>query len=88
MYETWYEGYMQLIRRWLVSPIEFFPQFPSLPNLHQQWVTLYIACLRSVEVLEEAIRKIKSSSTWQYAALRVGVNRPHLLDQIEAVLPA
>ena len=30
MYETWYEGYMQLIRRWLVNPIEFFPQFPSL----------------------------------------------------------
>ena len=42
----------------------------------------------TVEVLKEAIRKIKSSSTWQYAALRVGGNRPHLLDQIEAVLPA
>ena len=223
VYETWYEGYMQLIRRWLVNPIEFFPQFPSLSNLHQQWVTLYIECLHSVfqkyklciraptrinptnrfgetmfrytrarlqqqertrgflmeayirvrlthfkdrlyghykehalyfrelartmdgdpelsykeytdlkaqlllekrqeeeckqrvehregtvlsglhrcnlvsdpnankltvEVLKEAIRKIKSSSTWQYAALRVGGNRPHLLDQVEAVLPA
>ena len=33
MYETWYEGCMQLIRRWLVNPIEFFPQFPSLSNL-------------------------------------------------------
>ena len=42
----------------------------------------------TVEVLKEAIRKIKSSSTWQYAALRVGGNRPHLLDQVEAVLPA
>ena len=42
----------------------------------------------TVEVLKEAIRKIKASSTWQYAALRVGGNRPHLLDQVEAVLPA
>ena len=48
MYETWYEGYMQLIRRWLVNPIEFFPQFPSLSNLHKQWVTLFIECLHSV----------------------------------------
>ena len=39
---------MQLIRRWLVNPIEFFPQFPSLFNLHQQGVTLYIECLHSV----------------------------------------
>ena len=36
MYETWYEGYMQLIRRWLVNLIEFFPQLPSLSNLHKQ----------------------------------------------------
>ena len=28
----------------------------------------------TVEVLKEAIRKIKASSTWQYAALRVGGN--------------
>ena len=48
MYETWCEGYMQLIRRWLVNPIEFFPQFPSLSNLHQRWVTLYIECLHSI----------------------------------------
>ena len=48
MHETWYEGYMQLIRRWLVNPIEFFPQFSSLSNLHPQWVTLYIECLHSV----------------------------------------
>ena len=50
----------------------------SDPNAHKP----------TVEVLKEAIRKIKSSSTWQYAALRVGGNRPHLLDQVEAVLPA
>ena len=42
----------------------------------------------TVEVFKEAIRKIKASSTWQYAALRVGGNWPHLLDQVEAVLPA
>ena len=42
----------------------------------------------TVEVLKEAIRKIKSSSTWQYAALRVEGNRPHLLDQVEPVVPA
>ena len=39
----------------------------------------------TVEVLKESIRKIKASSTSQYAALRVGGNRPHLLDQVEAV---
>ena len=48
MYETCYEGYMQLIRCLLVNPIEFFPQFPTLSNLHKQWATLYIQCLHSV----------------------------------------
>ena len=42
----------------------------------------------TVGVLKEAIRKIKASSTWQYAALRLVGNRPHLLDQVKAVLPA
>ena len=39
-----------------------------------------------VEVLKEAIRKIKSSSTYKYAALRVGGNWPHFFDQVEAGL--
>ena len=42
----------------------------------------------TVGLLKEAIRKIKASSTWQYAALRLGGNRPHLLDHDKAVLPA
>ena len=46
------------------------------PNVNKQ----------TVKALKEAIRK--SSSIWLYAALRVGGNRPHLLDLVEAVLPA
>ena len=48
MYETWHKGHTQRIPCWLVNPIQFFPQFPSLSNLHKQWVTLYIECLHSV----------------------------------------
>ena len=41
-----------------------------------------------VEVLKGAIRRIKSSSMCQYAALRVERCRPYLLDQVEAVFSA
>ena len=39
----------------------------------------------NVDVLKNAIKAIKASSTFQYASLRVGGNRASLWDQIEAV---
>ena len=42
----------------------------------------------TVGMLKEATRKSKASSTWQYAALCLEGNRPHLLDPVKAVLPA
>ena len=68
-----------IIARTLPFPISWSPP-PLVSDPNAKKLT--------VEVLKEAIRKIKSSSTWQYAALRVGGKRRHLLDQVEAVLPA
>ena len=47
----------KLIRRWLVNPIEVCPQFPTLSNLHKQWITLYIECLHIHELCIYALTR-------------------------------